>query len=54
LGSHLNHLLAFSLVIEVAADKHKGFGENVECKDADIFIFIPKLLILKAVDDDPS
>jgi len=45
-------LLEFSQIIECTAEKHKNFQEQVECRESDIFITIPGLLILKSLEED--
>ena len=42
----------FSQVIEGTTAKHSKFAEEVESRDAEIFITIPCLLILKSLDED--
>ena len=49
-----NHLLQFSYAIETTSDKHKSFCEQVECREADIFISIPCLLILKSLEEEAA
>lgn len=48
----MNQLLHFSQVIEATAEKHKTFAEQLEQRDAEIFIVIPSLLILKSLEND--
>lgn len=48
----LSQLLHFSQVIEASAEKHKGFSEQLEQRDAEIFLNIPALLVLKCVEND--
>ena len=45
-------LLSMSELIEGLAEKHKEVQEKIEAVDADIFIIIPCLAILKAVEED--
>ena len=45
-------LVHFSQVIEGTTEKHSKFAEEVESRDAEIFITIPCLLILKSLDED--
>mmetsp|Transcript_23094 Transcript_23094/g.26127 ORF Transcript_23094/g.26127 Transcript_23094/m.26127 type:complete len:530 (+) Transcript_23094:109-1698(+) len=47
-----SQLIHFSQLIEVTAEKHKDFFEQIECREADIFVTIPCLVILKALEDD--
>lgn len=35
-------------MIENTSEKYKEFGEQVECRDAEIFSTIPYLVVLKA------
>jgi len=46
--------MMFSQVIEVTSEKHKHFSDLVECRDSDIFISIPCLLILKALEEEAA
>ena len=39
-------------MIEATADKHKEFSEQLEQRDAEIFLIIPALLILKSIEND--
>lgn len=39
-------------MIEATAEKHKTFAEQLEQRDAEIFIVIPSLLILKSLEND--
>ena len=39
-------------MIEAAAEKHVKFAEQLEERDAEIFIMIPALLILKNIEND--
>lgn len=39
-------------MIEGTTEKHSKFAEEVESRDAEIFITIPCLLILKSLDED--
>ena len=48
----LSQLLHFSQVIEATAEKHKTFAEQLEQRDAEIFLNIPALLVLKSVEND--
>ena len=47
-----NHLVQFSQLIEGTMEKHKNFEEQIETREADIFITIPCLLILKCLEDE--
>lgn len=48
----LQQLLHFSQVIEATAEKHTKFNEQLEQRDAEIFLNIPALLILKSLEQD--
>ena len=48
----LSQLLHFSKVIEASAEKHKTFSEQLEQRDAEIFLNIPALLVLKCIEND--
>ena len=39
-------------MIEITAEKYNGFYEQIEQREADIFVSIPCLLILKSLEDD--
>lgn len=39
-------------MIEASAEKHKAFAEQLEQRDAEIFLNIPALLVLKCVEND--
>lgn len=45
-------LINFSHMIESTGEKYKEFQEKLECREADIFLMIPCLLILKFLDND--
>ena len=45
-------LIHFSSVIEATGEKHKAFAEQLENRDAEIFVAIPSLLILKSLEGD--
>ena len=45
-------MLHFSQVVEASAEKHKAFSEQLEQRDAEIFVNIPALLVLKCVEND--
>lgn len=47
-----NQLLHFSQVIEATGEKHSKFAEMLESRDAEIFLNIPSLLILKSLEND--
>ena len=38
--------------MEATADKHPTFNEQLEQRDAEIFLIIPALLILKCIECD--
>lgn len=46
------YLIHFSHIIETTTQKHPEFSEQVDCRDADIFLNIPCLLILKALNEE--
>ena len=48
----LSQLLHFSQVVEATAEKHKQFSEQLEQRDAEVFLNIPALLILKSIEND--
>jgi hypothetical protein len=45
-------LIHFTSVIEATIEKYKKFQEQVEDRDAVIFVAIPALMILKCLDND--
>ena len=45
-------LINFSHMIESTGEKYKEFEEKLECREADIFLTIPCLLLLKFLDND--
>jgi hypothetical protein len=45
-------LIHFSSVIEATGEKHKVFAEQLENREAEIFMIIPALLILKSLEGD--
>ena len=45
-------LIHFSSVIEATGEKHKAFAEQLENREAEIFMIIPCLLILKSLEGD--
>ena len=47
-----HQLIHFSSVIEATGEKHKGFAEQLENREAEIFFIIPSLLILKSLEGD--
>lgn len=51
-GKKCNFLISFSHMIESTCEKYKEFQEKLDCREADIFIIIPCLLILKFLDND--
>jgi hypothetical protein len=44
--------LHFSQVIEATAEKQQQFAVQLEQRDAEIFVNIPALLILKSIEND--
>ena len=51
-GKTCGQLIHFSQIIEATSEKYKEFQEQIEYRDADIFITIPCLLILKSLEDN--
>jgi len=47
-----NQLVHFSQIIEATAEKRKEFAEQIENRDAEIFVSLPCLLILKCLEQD--
>jgi hypothetical protein len=47
-----NQILHFSEVFEATIEKHPQFAEAIDGRDAEIFLQIPSLLILKSLEDD--
>ena len=47
-----HQLIHFSSVIEATGEKHKSYSEQLEMRDAEIFVIIPSLLILKSLEGD--
>ena len=45
---HREQLILFSQLIEITCEKYPSFKEQVECSDAEIFVTIPYLLVLKS------
>jgi len=45
----LEQLVEFTWVLEETCSKFKDFSEQVECRDASIFVSLPSLLVLKAL-----
>jgi hypothetical protein len=45
-------LIHFSQMIESTCEKHPAFLEQLECRDAEMFITIPALLVLRSLEDD--
>lgn len=45
-------LIHFSSVIEATGEKHKTFSEQLDNREAEIFVIIPSLLILKSLEGD--
>jgi hypothetical protein len=39
-------------VIEATGEKHKNFAEQLDNREAEIFVIIPSLLILKSLEGD--
>lgn len=47
-----NQFLNFSERLEAIAEKHPSFGEQIMTRDAEIFLSIPCLLVLMAIDSE--
>lgn len=47
-----NQIIHFSSIVESTTEKYEKFKLDVENQDAEIFITIPCLLILKSLEDD--
>jgi hypothetical protein len=47
-----HQLIHFSSVIEATGEKHKSFAEQLDNREAEIFVIIPSLLILKSLEGD--
>ncbi|CAK58225.1 unnamed protein product (macronuclear) [Paramecium tetraurelia] len=45
-------LMLFSHIIETTAEKHIQFAEQLECRDSDIFVTIPCLIVLKHLENE--
>lgn len=45
-------MIHFSSVIEATGEKHKAFAEQLDNREAEIFVIIPSLLILKSLEGD--
>ena len=39
-------------MIEATGEKHKAFAEQLDNREAEIFVIIPSLLILKSLEGD--
>ena len=48
----LGQLTAFSQIIESISTKYKAFAEQIECRESDIFLVIPCLLLLHSLDEE--
>ena len=47
-------LISFCLFIQAVSDQYPDFKEQVECCDAEIFVTIPSLLVLRALAKNES
>ena len=47
-----NYLVHFSHTIEATKEKYMAFHEQVDCRDADIFMTIPCVLILQSLENE--
>ena len=46
-----NQLIHFSEIVEAVSEKYKSMQEQIECMDTEIFVSIPCLLVLNALDN---
>ena len=46
------YLIHFSHIIESTCEKYPQFQEQVECREADIFMSIPALILLKSLENE--
>lgn len=53
-GKKCNYLLHFSHMIEATGEKYPEFQEQIECREADIFMTIPCLLIMKYLNKEDN
>lgn len=44
--------MLFSHIIETTAEKYPQFAEQLECRDSDIFVAIPCLIVLKHLENE--
>ena len=51
-GKKCSQLIHISQMIEATSEKYKEFQEQIECRDADIFVSIPSLVVLKILEDN--
>ena len=51
-GQKANHLIYFSHILETTAEKYSQFKEFLDYRDADIFVSIPCLIILKGLEKE--
>jgi len=51
-GRTCSQLIHISQIIEATSEKYKEFEEQIEYRDADIFLTIPCLLILKGLENN--
>ena len=51
-GKTCSQLIHVSQIIEATSEKYKEFEEQIEYRDADIFLTIPCLLILKGLENN--
>lgn len=47
-----NQLLNFSQIIEAIKEKHSKFANQIEDRDAEIFVSIPWILVLMGIDGE--
>eukprot|EP01016_Furgasonia_blochmanni_P004959 TRINITY_DN11922_c0_g1_i5.p1 TRINITY_DN11922_c0_g1~~TRINITY_DN11922_c0_g1_i5.p1 ORF type:complete len:202 (+),score=25.21 TRINITY_DN11922_c0_g1_i5:64-669(+) len=51
-GKKCGQLIHFSQLLEAVSEKYTEFEEQIECRDADIFVSIPCLVLLKSLEND--
>ncbi len=50
--SKCTHLIHFSHILETTSEKHQSFKEQLDCREAEIFLQIPCLLVLKSLEKE--
>ena len=51
-GKKCTQLLHFSQIIEATSEKYQDFAEQIEYREADIFVTIPALLMLRSLENN--